>query len=212
MTVKADQRPRDSINIKWYARILAFFSLLAVALTAITFLVNLFAIPPSAYELNGGMPLTIPLATFVNGTWDHLGSNLYTMAFLLVGVLILPYLDSSLMGNRRYLRLVTWGQVAAGLLGAAWYYADLVVRRIGLDGAGSSIINGGLIGILILVFAFSALNFARHRRFVGTAILAIFLFSYIGEFVQGFLESGNSGAHFLGFVAGVLIAMWYLQT
>ncbi|MGP8057107.1 MAG: hypothetical protein ACLP9K_05865 [Nitrososphaerales archaeon] len=202
-------RPRT--EVWWFLRILIFFAALTSALTTITFLVNVYAVPPSAYELNGGAPQTILLATFVNGTWDHLGANLYAMGFLLMGVLVLPVVDWTIMGSRRYLLLVTWGQVSAGLLGALLYYVVLVVHGVGPDGAGSSIINGGLIGVVILAFMRSTLILARNKRYLGATLLAVILFAFIGELVQGFLQSGNAGAHYLGFVAGFSIAFSYLR-
>jgi hypothetical protein len=115
------------------------------------------------------------------------------------------------MGSRRYLLLVTWGQVSAGLLGALLYYVVLVVHGVGPDGAGSSIINGGLIGVVILAFMRSTLTLARNKRYLGATLLAVILFAFLGELVQGFLQSGNAGAHYLGFVAGFSIAFSYLR-
>jgi hypothetical protein len=203
---------RPPISKGWYLRMLAFYAGIAAALTAITYLVILCSIPASAYELNGGLAQTIVLATFVNGTWDHLGANLYAMGYLLMGVLVLPVVDKTLMGSKRYLLLVTWGQVAAGLIGALAYYVILVAHGTGPDGAGSSIINGGLIGIVILSFMSSTLRLAKGRRYVGAALLSVILVSFLGELVQGFLQSGNGGAHFLGFTAGFFMAILMLQT
>ncbi len=126
---------RQSIDVLWYLRIVLFFAVMTLALTAITYLVNLYSVPASAYELDGSSPQTIVLATFVNGTLEHLESNLYAMAFLLMGVLVLPVVDAAMMESRRFLLLVTWGQVAAGLVGALGYYVLLAVRGAGLDGA-----------------------------------------------------------------------------
>lgn len=204
-------RRRVPIAKAWYLRILLFYAVMVLILTAVTYLVNSDSMPASAYELNADKPWTIVLATFTNGTWSHLGSNLYAMGYLLMGVLVLPIVDSTLMRSSRYLALVTWSQVVSGLLGASVYYAILLAYGIGPDGAGSSIINAGLIGIVILAFAKSAFRLARGKKLAGAALLAIILLTLLGELVQGFLQTGNSGAHYLGFVAGLLVAAWYLR-
>ena len=203
------ERLKAKIDLHLYAWILAFYGILAAAISLITYLVNLYQIRPDAYNLNASLPQTIIFATFINGTWDHLTSNLQSLVLLFRGVAIAPLAEPSFMRNKRFLRLVCLGTLLSGLASATVYYFVLVGLRIGPDGAGTSIINAGLIGILILLFIRISWSNLSRRQWDCLLISLLFEFMLIGVLVTGFLQAGNVVAHLFGFLVGFVGALWY---
>ena len=170
----------------------------------ITFFVNAKSIPASIYNLNSTVPQTVLYAPFVNGTWDHLESNLAVMwGVLIFGLFILFWTRGDAVIDKRFVGLVFIGPIASGLMASI---TGFVTRRIG--GSGTSGIDAAMVGVFLVIFAFESYRNFKIARKAFAIFDAIGSAGLVSMFYYGFFLAGNGAVHTLGFLFGMIISLF----
>ena len=187
-----------------YFLVVIFYIIFSFIASLITFFVNVKSIPASVYNLNSTVPQTVLYAPFVNGTWDHLETNLAAMWVVLIfGLIILFWTRGDAVIDRRFVGLVCIGPIASGLMASI---TGFVTRKLG--GSGTSGIDAAVVGVFLVTFAFESYrNFksARKAFAIFDAIGSAALFSI---FYSAFFLAGNGAIHTLGFLFGMIISFF----
>ncbi|MBD1847095.1 rhomboid family intramembrane serine protease [Cyanobacteria bacterium FACHB-63] len=148
----------------------------------------------------------IPLAPFLHGNWNHISGN--TLGFLIFGGLLVLVKPNDFV-------LIS---IAIALISGALIWFSAFPVRFGYVGASAVIF--GYIGFLLSLFYFE--NNLTASLLLGGTLLLIILFDRIWlgvrfremillrkrSLIKGILPKtfDNSWAHFLGFIAGVIVA------
>lgn len=185
--------------------IILFYGVFTVLISGITLIVSVRNIPAIDYDLNSTRPETILFAPFTNGTWSHLGSNIAVMTILLFfGLFIVRFNLPNLIRNKGFVRMLCWGPIVGGVLAAF-----IMFWFPGVGGAGTSVMNAALLGILMILFLELGYSNYKKNNTVELIVSLVSVVAFLYLLDVAFLHSGNAPVHYTGFAVGSMLSLGF---